>query len=87
MAVGGAAPGGEAAGLEGVEPGGEFAVVGVGDLEGEEEGLGGDSADAAGAAAFDGFVVLGVAVEVLHTVAQAEVVVDPGARPWSSSCQ
>ncbi|MFE0381576.1 hypothetical protein ACFW1M_39840 [Streptomyces inhibens] len=50
----------------------------MGDLKGQEEGLGGDAADAAGAAAFDGFVVLGVAVEVFDAVAQAEVVVDPG---------
>ncbi|MEU0132708.1 hypothetical protein ABZ172_01510 [Streptomyces sp. NPDC006296] len=78
VTVGGVSPGGGTVGLESVEPAGKFAVVGVGDLEGEEEGLGCDSADAAGAAAFNSFVVLRVAVEVLFTVPKAELVVDPG---------
>ncbi|MER7673154.1 hypothetical protein ABTY61_32495 [Kitasatospora sp. NPDC096128] len=37
----------------------------MGELEGEEEGLGGDAADASGAGSLQGFVVLGVLVEVL----------------------
>ncbi|MGI5041279.1 hypothetical protein ACM9HB_33050, partial [Streptomyces sp. JAC128] len=60
--VGGTPSGGLGVGLESVESAGELAVVGVSDLEGEQERLGGDPADAGGAGAFDGFVVLGVAV-------------------------
>lgn len=48
-AAGGAAPWTVAVQGEGVGPGDEFVLVGVGELEGQEDGLGGDATDASGA--------------------------------------
>ncbi|MEV0638149.1 hypothetical protein AB0I77_25045 [Streptomyces sp. NPDC050619] len=49
-------------------------------LEGQQEGLGGDAADAAGAGVFEAFVegVLGVAVDAFDAVAEPEVDALPG---------
>lgn len=64
-----------AVGWDGGEPAVDLATVGVGELEGRQERLGGDAADAAGAGLFDGLVegVLGEAVEAFDAVAEPEV--------------
>ncbi|WP_158973194.1 hypothetical protein [Streptomyces griseus] len=52
----------------------------MGELEGQQEGLGGDAADAAGAGVFQAFVqaVLGVAIDAFDAVAEPEVDALPG---------
>ena len=62
-------------GRDGGEPAVDLAAVGVGELEGQEDGLGGDAADAAGAGLFDRLVegVFGEAVEAFDAVAEPEV--------------
>lgn len=74
-AAGGAAPWAVAVECDGVGPGGEFALVDVGELEGQEDGLGGDAPDAAGSGFFEAFAegVLGVAVDAFDAVAEPEV--------------